>query len=117
MAKKTKSVVNKTPVKKAAAPAKAPPLPRHQASRVPDGTEPPEVVELYAQVRGEVRIRMKLLDPNYTAEKLAKLLNAGNALWDVGDPARYHRVEKGGKLIAELEYVDEDTHWEQYRAD
>ena len=37
--------------------------------------------------------------------------------WDTGDSARYHRIEKGGKVIAEIEYADEDTRWERYQAD
>jgi hypothetical protein len=77
----------------------------------------PETVELRARVKGEVRIRLRVLDPHYTAEKLAKLLNAGNPTWDVGDLARYHRIEKGGKVVAELEFADDDVYWEHYRAD
>jgi hypothetical protein len=77
----------------------------------------PETVELRARVTGEVRLRLRVLDARYTAEKIAKLLNAGNQTWDVGDLARYHRIEKGGKVVAELEYADEDVNWEHYRAD
>lgn len=77
----------------------------------------PETVELRARITGEVRIRLRILDAHYTAEKLAKLLNAGNPMWDVGDLARYHRIVKGGKVVAELEFADEDFNWEHYRAD
>ena len=77
----------------------------------------PETVELTARVTGEVRIRLRVHDAHYTAEKLAKLLNAGNPTWDVGDLARYHRIEKGGKVVAELEDADEEVNWEQYQAD
>ena len=85
---------------------------------LPDGApEVPETVELLARVTGEVRIRLRVLDAHYTAEKLAKLLNAGNPMWDVGDLARYHRIAKGGKVVAELEFADEDVNWEHYRAD
>jgi hypothetical protein len=48
---------------------------------------------------------------------LARLLNAGNALWDVGDLARYHQIGKGGKVIAQLEQADEDINWENYEAE
>jgi hypothetical protein len=74
-------------------------------------------VELRARVRGDVFIRLRVLHPAYSAEKIAKLLNEGNAQWDVGDSARYHRIEKGGKFIAEIEYADEDTYWERYEVE
>ena len=77
----------------------------------------PETVELRARITGEVRLRLRVLDGHYTAEKLAKLLNAGNSTWDVGDLARYHRIVKGGKVVAELEFADEDFNWVHYRAD
>ncbi len=54
----------------------------------------PIIVPLRAKVRGQVYIRLRVLDRKYTAEKIVQLLNAGNALWDVGDPARYHRIVK-----------------------
>jgi len=44
-----------------------------------------------------------VFDSGYSAQKIAKLLNSGNVSWDVGTGARYHRVEKNGKLIAEIE--------------
>ena len=31
--------------------------------------------------------------------------------------ARYHRVKKNGRVIAEIEYADEDCQWERYQAD
>jgi hypothetical protein len=74
-------------------------------------------VALRARVKGEVFLRLRVLHPAYTAEKIAQLLNEGNGAWDAGDSARYHRIEKGGKVIAEIEYADEDTRWERYRAD
>src|SRR5438105_11506253 len=84
------------------------------ANGIPKGTAdaPATTVELRARVRGEVFIRLRVLDPSYTAEKLAQMLNAGNASWEVGARARYHRIEKNGKVIAEIELADEDTRWE-----
>jgi hypothetical protein len=77
----------------------------------------PGTVELRAQVTGEVIIRLRLVDPSCTAKKLADLLNRGNAVWDVGDPARYHRIAKGGRVLAEIEDADEYIDWEQYRVE
>jgi hypothetical protein len=77
---------------------------------------PAKIVELCARVKGEVLIRLKVFDSGYSAQKIARLLNSGNVSWDVGTGARYHRVEKNGKLIAEIELADEDTYWERYEA-
>jgi hypothetical protein len=79
--------------------------------------EAPVIVQLRAKVRGRVFIRLRVLDRRYTADKIVRLLNAGNALWDVGDPARYHRIQKDGKVIAEIEYADEDFEWCHYEPD
>jgi len=79
--------------------------------------ERPLTIALRAKVVGEVSIRLRVVDRNYTAEKIARLLNQGNASWDVGRSARYHQIEKNGKVIAEIECADEDTHWERYEAD
>jgi hypothetical protein len=79
--------------------------------------EGPQTVELRARITGEVLIRLRVLDPRCTPEMLARLLNAGNALWDVGDLARYHQIGKGGKIVAELEQADEDINWEHYQVD
>ena|SRR5438132_5084493 len=76
--------------------------------------EAPTIVHLRAKVRGRVVIRLRVLDRRYTADKIVQLLNAGNALWDVGDPARYHRIKKDGKVIAEIEHADEDIQWGHY---
>ena len=83
----------------------------------PPESEGPLMVELRAEVRGEVTIRLRVFDPVYTPKKLAKLLNRGNAMWDVGNGARYHHIEDGGKVVAEIEFADEDWHWENYQAD
>ncbi|HLN27865.1 MAG TPA: hypothetical protein VK395_08980 [Gemmataceae bacterium] len=50
--------------------------------------ERPLTIALRARVR-EVAIRLRVVDPKYTAEKIARLLNQGNASWDVGRRARY----------------------------
>src|SRR5208282_801016 len=55
--------------------------------------ERPLTIALRARVRGEVAIRLRVVDPKYTAEKLARLLNQGNAAWDVGRRARYYQIE------------------------
>lgn len=113
---KTKKAATTVKKKK---PSVQPPAPAQGAARkTPElptnGT--PATIELRAQLKGEVFIKLRILDATYTAEKIAKLLNAGNALWDVGDAARYHRIEHRGKLIAEIQYADEDMHWERYEA-
>jgi hypothetical protein len=86
-------------------------------SRATISEETSTVVHLRAKVRGQVLIRLRVLDRRYTADKIVRLLNAGNALWDVGDPARYHRIQKDGKVIAEIEYADEDIEWCRYEPD
>ncbi|HLN30043.1 MAG TPA: hypothetical protein VK395_20035 [Gemmataceae bacterium] len=79
--------------------------------------EAPLTIGLRARVRGEVAIRLRVIDPRYTAEKIARLLNQGNPSWDVGRRARYYQIEKNGHVIAEIEYADEDTHWERYEVE
>jgi hypothetical protein len=74
-------------------------------------------VELRARVKGEVFIRLRVLDPAYTAGKFAHPLNDGHASWDVGGSARYRRIEKNRKVIAEIEYAGEDNGWERHQAD
>jgi len=79
--------------------------------------EEPLTIALRARVRGEVAIRLTVIDSKYTAEKIARLLNQGNASWDVGRRARYYQIEKHGKVIAEIEYADEETYWDRYEAE
>jgi hypothetical protein len=92
------------------------PRPATNGTLAPHLAEPAKIIELNARVKGEVLIRLKVFDSGYSAQKIAKLLNSGNVSWDVGPGARYHRVEKNGKLIAEIELADEDTYWERYEA-
>jgi hypothetical protein len=102
--------------KKSTRAAKAAPPNGNGSPRVA-ATEPGTTVALRARVKGEVFLRLRVLHPAYTAEKIARLLNEGNGAWDAGASARYHCIEKAGKVIAEIEYADEDTRWERYRAD
>ena len=116
MTTKAKRATNRDRTKKPAA--------RSVAAKSANGVAPeltangtPQTLDLRAKVRGEVLIRLRVLDPAYTAARIVKMLNAGNASWDVGQIARYYRIEKGGKVIAQIEYADEDTHWERYEAE
>ena len=68
-------------------------------------------------MKGKVYLRLRVLDPHYTAEDIAELLNAGNESWEGGEAARSHRFKKNGRVIAEIEYADEDCQWERYQAD
>jgi hypothetical protein len=77
----------------------------------------PVTVELRARVKGEVFIRLRVLDPRYSAARIVRMLNEGNTTWNVENAARYHRIQKNGKVIAEIEYADEDTYWEHYEAE
>jgi hypothetical protein len=77
----------------------------------------PVSVSLLARMKGKVYLRLRVLDPHYTAGDIAALLNAGNESWEGGEGARYHRVKKHGRVIAEIEYADEDVQWERYQAD
>ena len=79
--------------------------------------EKPLTIASRARVRGEVAIRLTVIDPRYTAEKIARLLNQGNPSWDVGRRARCYQIEKNGRVIAEIEYADENTHWDRYEAE
>ena len=77
----------------------------------------PVSVSLLARVKGRVYLRLRVLDPHYTAEDIADLLNAGNDSWEGVEAARYHRIKKHGRVIAEIEFADEDLQWERYQAD
>jgi len=116
MATKTKRPVKKNSTRRSAArPVAAKSTTRAAHEPVANGTS--QTIDLRAKVRGEVLIRLRVFDPAYTARKIVRLLNAGNASWDVGEVARYYRIERGGKVIAQIEYADEDTHWERYEAE
>ena len=91
--------------------------PAPKPARAPVADELPISVSLLARVKGKVYLRLRVLDPHYTAEDVAKLLNAGNESWEGAEGARYHRVKKNGRVIAEIEFADEDFQWERYQAD
>lgn len=75
----------------------------------------PISVTLRARVKGDVLIRLRIVDKSYSAEDIAELLNKGNESWEGIQAARYHRVMKGARIIAEIEFADENIHWERYR--
>jgi hypothetical protein len=77
----------------------------------------PLTVTLRARVKGKAVIRLLVHNSSYTAEDIAELLNRGNEAWEGGEGARYHRIKKNGRVIAEIEFADEDIQWERYQAE
>jgi hypothetical protein len=114
MAKRVARAANQRNRKRASHKAATPSKHANGSAKQPAANGTPHTVDLRAQVSGAVTVRLRVLDPAYTAKRVARLLNAGNASWDVGDPARYHRIQVGGRVIAEIEFADEDTRWQRY---